>query len=284
MIAWLGTGLLGAGFVDGLLARGERVTVWNRTLEKTRPLEANGAIVAKTPADAVDGASRVHLCVSDDAAVDSLIAALRPKLGEDAVLIDHSTVSPDGARARQQRLAKDRVPFLACPVFMGPGAARAAQGLMMCAGEPSLVAKWSPELRKMTGELNVMGDDAARPATIKLMGNALLLSVAGSVADMFAIAKTNGVAPDEAMALLSRFPVGNIIAGRGARMAVGDYAAAFELSMARKDIALMIRAAGDAPLATLPGLLSRMDTLIAEGHGREDMGVLAVGSVPARKS
>lgn len=281
-VAWLGTGLLGSGFVDALLARGERVTMWNRTVEKARALEGRGACVASTPLEAVEGASRVHLCLSDDAAVDAVLAALRPKLGSGVPVIDHTTVSPDGARARQARLAKDGVPFLACPVFMGPAAARAAQGMMLCAGDAEVVARWSGELRKMTGELIVMGADAARPLTIKLLGNALLISIAGSISDVFAIAKQNGVVAEDAMALLGKFPLGNIIAGRGARMAAGDYAASFELSMARKDVALMIRAAGGAPLATLPGLLSRMDTLIESGHGQEDLGVLAIDSVPKK--
>jgi 3-hydroxyisobutyrate dehydrogenase len=281
-VAWLGTGLLGSGFVEALLARGAKVTVWNRTLAKAQPLEPLGARIARSPAEAVHGASRVHLCLSDDAAVDAVLAALGPKLGAGVPIIDHTTVSPDGARARQVRLRSAGAPFLACPVFMGPGAARAATGMMLCAGEAALVAAWSAELRTMTGELLVTGDDASRPATIKLLGNALLISIAGSIADVLAIGKANGVSAEDAMALVARFPLGNIIAGRGARMAAGDYDASFELSMARKDVALMIDAAKEAPLAVLPSLLSRMDVLVEEGHGREDLGVLAIGSVPKK--
>ena len=76
-VAWLGTGLLGSGFVEGMLGRGERVVVWNRSLEKARALEPHGAQVAADPAQAVAGAARVHLCLSDDHAVDEVLAALR---------------------------------------------------------------------------------------------------------------------------------------------------------------------------------------------------------------
>ena len=54
-IAFLGTGLLGSGFVEAAAARGDTVTVWNRTTEKARALEAFGVRVADTPADAVRG-------------------------------------------------------------------------------------------------------------------------------------------------------------------------------------------------------------------------------------
>uniref|UniRef100_UPI0027BA56E0 NAD(P)-binding domain-containing protein n=1 Tax=Gemmatimonas sp. TaxID=1962908 RepID=UPI0027BA56E0 len=60
-IAYLGTGLLGSGFAEAALGRGDSVTVWNRTREKAHALTAFGASVADTPADAVRGATRVHL-------------------------------------------------------------------------------------------------------------------------------------------------------------------------------------------------------------------------------
>ena len=47
--------------------------------------------------------------------------------------------------------------------------------------------------------------------------------------------------------------------------------------MARKDIRLMIEAAGSEPLTVLPAIAQRMDQAIAKGHGREDLGAIAVG-------
>src|SRR5512138_1673172 len=95
-VAFLGTGLMGSGMIEAMLKRGEAVTAWNRTLERARPLEKLGARIAKTPAEAVAGAERVHILVRDDAAVDSVLEALRPRLARDAVVIDHTTVSPAG--------------------------------------------------------------------------------------------------------------------------------------------------------------------------------------------
>ena len=47
-VAFLGTGLLGSGMVEGMLRRGDAVTVWNRTEAKARLLEASGARVNLT--------------------------------------------------------------------------------------------------------------------------------------------------------------------------------------------------------------------------------------------
>ena len=76
-ITYLGTGLLGSAFVEAALARGDQVTVWNRTASKTQSVERLGAVVAGTPGDAVRGASRVHLVLRDDDSIDDVIAQFR---------------------------------------------------------------------------------------------------------------------------------------------------------------------------------------------------------------
>ena len=173
-IAWLGTGLLGSGFVEAALSRGDTVHVWNRTFAKAEALTERGAKAFRTVAEAVDGVERVHLCLSDDASVDAVLAELLPVLGGDLPVVDHTTVSPTGGVARAHRLAEQSVGFLACPVFMAPANAKAAQGRMLCAGPAALVERLAPELRKMTGELVLLGEDVKKPYGIKLFGNALL--------------------------------------------------------------------------------------------------------------
>src|SRR6266487_1375336 len=71
-VAFLGTGLLGSAMVEGLLRRGNTVTVWNRTESKARALEQSGATVAATPEDAIGGAQHVHMTLPDDAVVDEM--------------------------------------------------------------------------------------------------------------------------------------------------------------------------------------------------------------------
>src|SRR5690348_7816408 len=100
MIAFFGMGLLGSNFTRAWLARGEQVQVWNRTEAKARALEADGAKAFADPAEAARGAARVHLSLSDDAAVDAALEAARPGLGPDVVIVDHTTTSATGTAAR----------------------------------------------------------------------------------------------------------------------------------------------------------------------------------------
>lgn len=275
--------MLGSGFVEAALGRGDAVRVWNRSAHKAEALVAKGALAASSPAEAVKGAERVHLCLSDDAAVDSVLEALLPALGAGVPVVDHTTVSPAGARARAQRLGARGVGFVGAPVFMGPGNARNATGRMLAAGPGALLEALAPELRRMTGELLLLGEDLGRPAALKLAGNAAIIGLTGVLADVLAMSVESGLTAAEALQFVGAFPFGGIIAGRGARILEGDYSASFELTMARKDVRLMLESAGARPLASLPSLASRMDALLAQGYGDKDLGVLAVDTVPLKK-
>src|SRR5829696_1868261 len=97
-VAFIGTGLLGSGMVEGMLRRGDAVTVWNRTAAKARALEPLGAMVASSPGEAVTGADRVHMTLPDDAVVNQSADAIAARLKPGAIIVDHSTTSPQGAK------------------------------------------------------------------------------------------------------------------------------------------------------------------------------------------
>ena len=273
-IAFLGTGLLGSAFVEAAQQRGDQVTVWNRTIDKARKLEAFGAQVAPTPADAVRGAERVHLVLKDDAVVEEVMAALRPGLAPDTVVVDHTTTLPSLTAERAKRLNAEGVRYLHCPVFIGPSAARKSQGIIMAAGPAALFESVKPALEKQAAQVQYLGERPDLAAVYKLFGNAFIIGIMGVTSDVFAIARGAGVAAQDALKLLEFWNPAAVILGRGRSMANQDFKPSFELTMARKDIKLMLETAAGQDLATLPGLATRMDAVIAEGYGDRDMAVI----------
>src|SRR5688572_19555023 len=137
-IAYLGTGLLGSAFVEAALARGDQVTVWNRTAAKAEALRSFGAVVATNPAEAVRSAVRVHLVLRDDDSVDEVIAQCQSGLSPDAIILDHTTTLPVRTAERSARLQAAGIRYLHCPVFVGPAAARQAGGIILAAGPRAL--------------------------------------------------------------------------------------------------------------------------------------------------
>jgi 3-hydroxyisobutyrate dehydrogenase len=161
-------------------------------------------------------------------------------------------------------------------VFIGPAAARQGQGIIMAAGPRTHFDLVQPALATMAARLEYLGERPDLAAVYKLFGNAFIIGVAGVVADVFAIGRGAGVGSDDALKLLEFFNPAAIMSGRAKQMSKGDFTPSFELTMARKDVRLMIETAGGNPLAMLPGLAARMDALIAAGHGAKDAAVLAM--------
>jgi len=274
-VAFIGTGLLGSGMVEGMLRRGDKVSVWNRTESKARALEQFGAHVAGSPADAVAAAERVHMTLPDDDVVDSVMRGYLPRLRPDTVVIDHSTTAPRRTGRRVAQMAADGIRFLHAPVFMSPQMTRDSTGIMIVAGPQAVYAAVHDALAAMTGEVWCVGAQGDLAASYKLFGNSMLFVVAAGLTDVFAMAKSLGMSPADALQVFAKFQVGGVIKQRGDKMARGDFGATFELAMARKDMRLMLEAAGDQPMTLLPAIARQMDKAIADGHGKEDLGAIA---------
>ena len=214
-IAFLGTGLLGGAFAEAAARRGDTVKAWNRSPDKALALAPFGVTATATPAEAVRGASRVHLVLKDDAVVEEVIAAARSGLSADAVLIDHTTTLPKLTAGRAERLQAQGLKYLHCPVFMGPPAARNAQGWMMAAGPRDIFERVKADLAKMTGRLEYMGERADLAAVNKLLGNAMIIGLGAVIADILTLAKAGGVDGEDAVKLLGNFDLNAMVAHAG---------------------------------------------------------------------
>ena len=283
MIAYLGTGLLGAGFVRKLLERGEEVHVWNRTPEKARALEADGAKAFDTAADAVRGAQQIHLTLSDDAAVDAVLEPLADVILPTALIIDHTTLAPTPTVERIERWNARGRTYVHAPVFMGPKNAREATGLMLLSGDPDVRARVKPLVEPMTGKVIDLGDEPGRAAAFKLFGNLVILVMSGGLADMFALARSLHIDPKDARTLFDEFNPAGAVGARSKAIAEERFQPPnFELTMARKDARLMIEEAArhGTKLDVVPAVAALMDRYIESGHGSEDSGVIGSGRVP----
>ena len=281
-IAWYGSGLMGSGFVEALCKRGESVTVWNRTFAKAKSLESFGAHAFEDPCEALRGAQRIHFMLNDDASVDAMLDTIIDAIEPGTIVVDHTTVAPHPTIARFARMRERGIAFVHAPVFMGPAAARDAAGMMMVAGSQADYDRVRADLEKMTGHLWFVGERSEKAAALKLAGNEMLFFIAAGLADAFATAGGAGLSARETLELFEHFKPTAAIELRGKMMADGDFVPRFELTMARKDARLMTEtaAAGGLTLHALPAIVARMDSLIAAGHGSDDLAILGIDTAP----
>ena len=276
-IAVVGTGLLGSGMVRHFLTSGTAVTVWNRTESKARALEADGATVAATPEAAVAAAERVHLVLPDDSVVDAVLERITPALRPGVLVIDHSTTLPEATKGRVERMRRAAIRFLHAPVFMSPQMATDGVGLMLVSGAKADVDSVRAALEGMTGDVWYLGERPDVAAAYKLFGNCMLFAISGGLADVMAMARANAIDPIDALSVFAKFQAGNIIQGRGPRMARAEITPpSFTVEMARKDVRLMMTAAKHEPLVALPCIARRMDEVIAAGGAEYDLAALGV--------
>lgn len=277
-IALLGTGLLGAGMAENLLAKGHGVRVWNRTRDKLAPLVAKGAVAAADPADCVRGAARCHLVLAEDAAVDAVLPALRPGLGQGVPVYDHSTNLPAKVKARTAALRAQGVRYVPAPVFMSPQNAREASGLVVFAAPKAEAAALEAELAPMTGKVWYVGERDDLAAVYKLAGNSVFFAMAAAMADVLAIGAGAGVGAEQMLALFDVFKPGAALPFLAQRVAkAGTGPASFELQMARKDARLMVETAGRQGLLVLPAVCAAMDRALAKGQAQADYSVFTKG-------
>ena len=149
----------------------------------------------------------------------------------------------------------------------------------MVSGPAAVFDPVQTELARMTGRLEYLGARGDLAAANKLFGNALIIGLGGTVADVLSIAAGAQVDAADAVKLLGLLDLNAMTARIGATMAQRDFTPTFELTMARKDVALMLQTAGERPMAALSGVAARMDQLIGQGHGHAGTGIMAKDAV-----
>ena len=283
-IAFFGTGLMGAGFINRLQFNGYQVSIWNRSTAKAKALEGPRVKAHAEAAAAIEGVSRIHLSLADDASVDAVLEPLADRIPKTTWIVDHTTTAPSPTAERAARWKARGFTFVHAPVFMAPSNAHEGTGLMLLSGAKAHHEALLPELQKMTGTVMYLGEQPERAAAFKLFGNLTLIGIMGVLGDVNRLAAACGITTSEAYSLFQNFNPGAMLPSRAARIESADVTKpSFEVSMARKDVRLMIEEAerGGYPLYVMPGVAAMYDAAIARGEGGLD--TAAAARVPQKR-
>jgi 3-hydroxyisobutyrate dehydrogenase len=277
MKVFLGTGLLGTNFATAALRAGEQVGAWNRSPGKTQKLQEGGATIFASAAEAVAQASSVHLVLSDDAAVDDVMAAIADHIPQGVPVIDHTTTSVAGAVRRSRDWQAKGILFQHAPVFMSPQNALDRAGVMLFSGADADYSRLQPLLAPMTGKFVNLGEETGRAAALKLAGNLMLMAITTGLADATAFLKSLDIPRNALTGLFEHFDPGASVKPRSNRMVSGKYDdPSWELQMARKDARLILaepqKNQVDLPAVRLYAQV--MDRSIELGLGKLDWTVI----------
>ncbi|WP_420860390.1 NAD(P)-dependent oxidoreductase [Algirhabdus cladophorae] len=223
-IALIGTGLMGAPMTRNLLAAGHGVQVWNRSLDKARALETDGAVVCDTPVDVVRGADFIITMLSDGVAVGGLIKdpAITDVMNAGAVWLDMSSIKPEEARDHAAHLASLGFGHLDAPVSGGTKGAEGASLAIMVGGKATVFDQATPVFGAMGRPVHVGPSGAGQLS--KLANQAIVAVTIGAVAEAMLLVEQGGADPAAVRAALNGgFADSTILQQHGRRMSEGDF-------------------------------------------------------------
>jgi 3-hydroxyisobutyrate dehydrogenase-like beta-hydroxyacid dehydrogenase len=285
-VGFIGLGNMGAPMAANLLRAGHELVVYNRTPSRAEPLAAEGARVARSPAEAAAGAEALLTMLADDAALEAVMlgeeGALEA-LPRGAVHASMSTISPrlSGHLAAEHRRRGQS--YIAAPVFGRPEAALAAKLWVVAAGPPDALERCRPLLEIMGQGVEIVGDEPAAANVVKIGGNFLLAAAIEAMGEAFALVRKHGIDPARFVEVVNGRLLRSPVYESYAKLIVGGRwePPGFKLRHGLKDARLAL-GAGDEVDAPLPlASLMRDRYLSAMAWGWADLDWAALARVSA---
>lgn len=262
-IGIVGLGQMGSAIARNLVGAGHEVRVWNRTITKAEALGREGAVVARSPAEAAQGAV-VLTMVADDAAVEEAVFGANGILGEAAMHVSLSTIGVALAERLDAAHGQAGQPFVSAPVFGRPDAAEAGQLFVVAAGADDAIRQARPALEAISQRVFEIGPRPAAANLIKLCGNFMIMAATEAMAEAMTLAEKGGVGRQALLDVLTGTLFGAPIYRNYGQLLVEDRfrPAGFTAPLGLKDMRLAA-AAADAARVPMPLLGIVRDHLLA---------------------
>ncbi len=285
-IGFVGLGKMGSGMARSLLRAGHKLTVYNRTREKTEALAKDGASVASTPAEASSNAEALFTMLADDHALDDVvfgtdgIAATLPK---DAVHVSSSTISVALARRLAGEHSKRQQVLVSAPVFGRPDAAEAKKLIVILAGNNRAVEQIRPLADAIGRQTFVVGAEPWQANAMKLCGNFMIASMIESFGEAFAVMRKSGIDEHLFLNAIVELFGSPVYKNYGTNAADRKFEpAGFALKLGLKDVKLAIEAA-EAVGAPMPvASIIRDHFVSAMAHGQQHLDWSSLALVASR--
>lgn len=250
-LGFVGLGNMGAPMASRLLKAGHTLAVYARRSEATAPLVEAGAVRCDTPADVASRSDVIFTAVTDTAAVKAVV------LGTDGiargaragtVVVDHSTITPVGARQIAAALETIGVDLLDAPVSGGVLGAQSGRLSIMVGGDPNVFERCRPLLGHLATTIVYIGPSGAGQVAKACNQICIVVNQLG-VAEAVLLAERSGVDFENVrQALMGGFASSRILDIQSPKMVSRRFDGAIESRLHHKDILIVLEMAQDLGL------------------------------------
>ena len=274
-IGIIGIGMLGEAVAENLLNLGYDISVYNRTIEKTRGVEIKGATVMSSPKAVAENTELVIIIVKDAIAVrevsfgkNGIIESGNKKL----IVADMSTIDSVESKNIANEFQQNKIQKLEIPVMGGPNVAITGKLVMMASGPKTSFDYCKEIFDKIANKVFFLGEQGTANS-IKLAMNLQITMFALSLSEGITLVEKSKVDPKIFLKVLNStyFKTG-MSENKAFKMINGDYDATFTMANLKKDITTMTNTAKELGIK-LP-MISKAEEIyenaINEGLGNLD--------------
>ena len=238
-IGIVGTGMLGEAVGLHLLDVGYKITVFNRSKEKTEKLENKGALVVDSPKNVAENSELVIMVVKDANAVKDIIfgdCGILAGRHEGMCIADMSTINPNSTREISKQVTENGIDYMEIPVMGGPNVAINGKLVIMASGKREVFEKFKTIFESIADQSIYLGDTGTAHS-IKLAMNLQIAMLALSLSEGITLTKKAGFDPEIFLKVLNStyFKTG-MSEGKAHKMINDSVKPTFTLANLKKDL------------------------------------------------
>lgn len=273
-VGFIGTGIMGASMAMHLMEHGFELKVYNRSVEKTRPLTEKGAKLAATVSECASGVDAVISIVGYPKDVREVY------LGEDGVIasadqgtviIDMTTSAPSLAVEIYEAAKSKGLYSIDAPVTGGDSGAKAGTLTILAGGDQDAFTAARPLFEAM-GKNIVYAGKAGNGQHLKMCNQIALAGALSGAAEAISYARAAGLDERAMVDAISTGAAGSFQLSNVAKKGMeGDFAPGFMVKHFVKDMGLADEEAlkNGKKLPILEEVLRMCRELEASGHAEE---------------
>ena len=242
-LGYIGLGAMGGRMAARLLAKGHRVTGYNRTRSKAQWLIDRGMTWADTPRAVAEATDTLFVMVTDSAAFE--VVAHGPDgflagLGRGKTVIDMSTISPAVSRAVAAKVREAGADMVDAPVSGSVTTLEQGKLSMMVGGDAAVVDRVKPLLEDVGPKVTHVGGNGLA-VSMKIAVNLSLAVQMLAFSEGVLLAEKSGIARKTAVEVLTNSVIASPMVQYRGPMVLGlPEEAWFNVKMMQKDLSLAL--------------------------------------------
>ena len=265
-IGVIGLGIIGGVWTRHYAAAGVLAGCWNRTPQPAMPGWTDSPEAVAAAADAV------QIVVADPPAVQAVLDRILPQLGPGKVVIQSTTIDPEGSDRFRAQVEARGARYLEAPFTGSKPAAQQRKTVYYLGGAADLIDAAEPLLSLVSETRLVVSTEPRKAAALKLAMNLNLAVMLGGLCEALTFARRAGISDELFFAALSRnVGASGLSRLKEPKLRTGDFSPQFSVKHMHKDMRL---ASGAARLPLLEAVRERLRLAEAQGAGDEDFSAL----------